>query len=647
MNKVPPNTLQLTYQDNISTARERSNPSESQRNNSIMGASSTGSSLFSSNLSSLNDEKVTRFATNDVSTVHSFLQQQQNNTTIVEQHGLPNDNVKTRKRGIPLDSNGIDTDFGGRKKPCYVNVSTLNTDPTTGIFLDGSRKTAHQDFAHEFVDSDTSLSSCEEDVDCVGEVTGMHETIDRNTHILPKIEYSSATIHEPYSNTTETDLEKSTGMNMPQNLLAKSHGIKEELTQTTRPNVQYLQKGNANMPIPNHTPSQCISDQSDIVASSNVSPSTSRNIDDCAATITLGQTPINPVVAQVVSFSNAVSPPIAIVSKKGRGSSSEQSSSDTAIGRWTRQEHEAFLVGLEEYGREWKKVSYKIPTRTSAQIRSHAQKYFAKITRDEQQHAAALAASSQFTGLSPIPGDDTGMDHIGGQSSDCPSDNLSASMLERFNEILKDPETVQRQVEETLNRLRNRYSELQRTIEQKQRRALEQRGGSSNQNTTATTTNTINHISYPPAPVDYTGNGHEKISTTHLSSNNHRSSPTSSLPMTVPLELEQQQQNIIETTKEHRVVESEADVRRYINSSEGSLARRELIALHVLGDTLHRGASQENTLRGSMGCGALPTCNTTSQITVTGSRTSLEPNESHSSGPDVHEKNRNSNDQSS
>ncbi|KAL7685995.1 putative SANT/Myb domain, Homeobox-like domain superfamily protein [Plasmopara halstedii] len=53
-------------------------------------------------------------------------------------------------------------------------------------------------------------------------------------------------------------------------------------------------------------------------------------------------------------------------------------------GRWTDQEHQSFLAGLRLYGREWKKVAAKIKTRTSAQIRSHAQKYFAKLTRDDE-----------------------------------------------------------------------------------------------------------------------------------------------------------------------------------------------------------------------------------------------------------------------
>ena len=50
-----------------------------------------------------------------------------------------------------------------------------------------------------------------------------------------------------------------------------------------------------------------------------------------------------------------------------------------STGRWTASEHSAFLTGLTLYGRDWKLVSTLIPTRTSAQIRSHAQKYFAKV----------------------------------------------------------------------------------------------------------------------------------------------------------------------------------------------------------------------------------------------------------------------------
>lgn len=61
-------------------------------------------------------------------------------------------------------------------------------------------------------------------------------------------------------------------------------------------------------------------------------------------------------------------------------------------GRWTRQEHENFLVGLNQHGREWKKVALYVKTRTPAQIRSHAQKYFAKLERDDPDAQRLSAA---------------------------------------------------------------------------------------------------------------------------------------------------------------------------------------------------------------------------------------------------------------
>ena len=50
-------------------------------------------------------------------------------------------------------------------------------------------------------------------------------------------------------------------------------------------------------------------------------------------------------------------------------------------GRWTREEHEAFLSALQKYGKEWKKVAAKVKTRTVVQTRTHAQKYFQKLQK--------------------------------------------------------------------------------------------------------------------------------------------------------------------------------------------------------------------------------------------------------------------------
>ena len=50
-------------------------------------------------------------------------------------------------------------------------------------------------------------------------------------------------------------------------------------------------------------------------------------------------------------------------------------------GRWTREEHDAFLSALQKYGKEWKKVAAKVKTRTVVQTRTHAQKYFQKLQK--------------------------------------------------------------------------------------------------------------------------------------------------------------------------------------------------------------------------------------------------------------------------
>lgn len=48
-------------------------------------------------------------------------------------------------------------------------------------------------------------------------------------------------------------------------------------------------------------------------------------------------------------------------------------------GRWTKPEHKRFLEALNLYKKDWKKVQSYVGTRTTTQVRSHAQKYFAKL----------------------------------------------------------------------------------------------------------------------------------------------------------------------------------------------------------------------------------------------------------------------------
>ncbi len=54
-----------------------------------------------------------------------------------------------------------------------------------------------------------------------------------------------------------------------------------------------------------------------------------------------------------------------------------------ATGRWTREEHELFLEALKKYGKEWKKIAGAVQTRTIVQTRTHAQKFFQKVTKGQ------------------------------------------------------------------------------------------------------------------------------------------------------------------------------------------------------------------------------------------------------------------------
>ena len=56
--------------------------------------------------------------------------------------------------------------------------------------------------------------------------------------------------------------------------------------------------------------------------------------------------------------------------------------SNEKTGRWTDEEHTRFLHGLELFGKKWTKVADVVGSRTTVQVRSHAQKYFQKLEKD-------------------------------------------------------------------------------------------------------------------------------------------------------------------------------------------------------------------------------------------------------------------------
>ena len=51
-------------------------------------------------------------------------------------------------------------------------------------------------------------------------------------------------------------------------------------------------------------------------------------------------------------------------------------------GRWTPDEHFRFIEALKIHGKEWRKVQQHVYSRTSTQARSHAQKFFVKLEKN-------------------------------------------------------------------------------------------------------------------------------------------------------------------------------------------------------------------------------------------------------------------------
>lgn len=53
------------------------------------------------------------------------------------------------------------------------------------------------------------------------------------------------------------------------------------------------------------------------------------------------------------------------------------------IGKWGTDEHERFLEALETYGLNFEKIAEEVGTRDAIQIRSHAQKHFERVKREQ------------------------------------------------------------------------------------------------------------------------------------------------------------------------------------------------------------------------------------------------------------------------
>jgi SHAQKYF class myb-like DNA-binding protein len=148
-------------------------------------------------------------------------------------------------------------------------------------------------------------------------------------------------------------------------------------------------------------------------------------------------------------------------SSVGSNSTTRSSSYRTVTtGRWNPQEHATFLQGLTRYGRDWKQIARLLESRTPMQVRSHAQKFFAKQQQQQSQQ------ESQTMGVD----DEYYQDET---TTDAKERMLMMEMMTpTAARILAEPETVEREVQETLQALHERYQQLQQRLLQQQQQSM-------------------------------------------------------------------------------------------------------------------------------------------------------------------------------
>lgn len=287
-------------------------------------------------------------------------------------------------------------------------------------------------------------------------------------------------------------------------------------------------------------------------------------------------------------------------------------------GRWTREEHEAFLEGLEIYGREWKKVAQRIPTRTSAQIRSHAQKYFAKLSRDEQSRTSLVNVQQQEEGeerhvLVVHP------DHREGGGGEMQEKVVEypPSVLDRMEKILRDPLGAEIEVAQTLKRLRERYSELHAKLQQQENNQVD-----------------IIHQKNRFSPSGTAAQGQNQRNLDRSTTQSDVFSPIDTTHSNPKVNTKAYNQSFAPVQTPPAITKSSHQSRPCIRICNESLAlhSKELIALSVLGGELYRSSSYQDLSKAATNSSLESPNHAPLPPTATTSATSLQPKDGSKPG---------------
>ncbi|KAK9916989.1 hypothetical protein WJX75_009549 [Coccomyxa subellipsoidea] len=93
--------------------------------------------------------------------------------------------------------------------------------------------------------------------------------------------------------------------------------------------------------------------------------------------------------------------------------------------KWSDSEHQRFVEAVEKYGRDWKLIVEHVGTRSVAQVRSHAQKFFLKLEKSGQV-AVVPPPRPKKRAAKPYPVQDRGEERRKSKRSRTSTSNTSA-----------------------------------------------------------------------------------------------------------------------------------------------------------------------------------------------------------------------------